>query len=113
MAKKSRESKNQIRYPSPILLLAAAFYLGYMAYRLWLTISDGSASGGSLVVSCIGFVAFILLAIGLAVLSIWFNKKNNEALDQQIAEEREALDDEFYNELENSHIDEDENNDKR
>lgn len=92
MAKQKNDNKEPRRYPSPILLLAAAVYLVYMAYSLWQTTTDGTAAGTGLIISWLGCVAFIILAGVLVYLSIKFNKLNKEALDAEIARENEELD---------------------
>lgn len=92
MAKKNTENKKPQRYPSPILLLAAAIYLGYMAYSLWQTTSDGSVAGSGLILSWIGCIAFAILTVVLVLLAVRFNKLNNKAIDEEIAREQEELD---------------------
>ena len=92
MANKNNENKTPQRYPSPILMLAAAIYLVYMAYSLWQTTTDGSAAGTGLIISWIGCIAFLLIAVVLVLLSIKFNKLNKAALDEEIEREREELD---------------------
>lgn len=86
----SDENKTR-RYPSPILLLAAAIYIGYMAYLLGKTIFDGSATGAGLVVSWVGMIVFIIVAIMLVYLSFYFNKLSKKAVDEALAEEQKEL----------------------
>lgn len=90
--KKDTNKKIQARYPSPIILLLAAIYLGFMAYNLAVTLFNGSVSGTELVVTWIGMIAFILLAIGLVVLAIFFDKQMKMAVDEEIAREKAELD---------------------
>jgi hypothetical protein len=70
----------------------AAIYLGFMAYNLAVTLFNGSVSGTELVVTWIGMIAFILLAIGLVVLAIFFDKQMKMAVDEEIAREKAELD---------------------
>jgi len=90
--KKDTKKKIQARYPNPIILLLAAVYLGFMAYNLAVTIFNGAATGTELVVTWIGMIAFILIAIGLVVLAIFFDKQMKIAVDEEIAREKAELD---------------------
>ncbi|MBE6948572.1 MAG: hypothetical protein E7456_01875 [Ruminococcaceae bacterium] len=92
MADKNNEKKKPQRYPSPILLIAAAIYLGYMAYSLWETTGDGSVAGTGLILSWIGCIAFAILTVVLIFLAVKFNRLNNQAIDEELAREREELD---------------------
>ena len=92
MANKDKGTGKQIRYPNPLILLLAAVYLGFMAYQLGKTIFDGTVSGRGLVISWIGMIAFILIAIALIVLSIYFNNLNKKAIDEELAAEKEEFD---------------------
>lgn len=107
---KEKEKKERPRYPSPILLLAAAVYVAYMAYCLWKTIADGSATGNSLIISWIGMIAFIILAIGLAYVSFRINKLSKQALDEEIAREQAELDAMDFDDFESDTNDENEGN---
>ena len=92
MAKKNDENKKPQRYPSPIILLAAAIYLAYMAYSLWKTTTDGSVAGNGLILSWVGCIAFAVLTVVLVYFALKFNKLNRQALDEEIAREQEELD---------------------
>lgn len=92
MANKNTKNKKPQRYPSPIIMLAAAVYLAYMAYSLWKTTADGSVTGTGLIVSWIGCIAFAVLTVVLVLLALKFNKLNKQALDEEIAREQEELD---------------------
>lgn len=107
--KKEKEQKEQPRYPSPILLLAAAVYVGYMAYCLWKTIADGSATGNSLIISWVGMIVFAILAVGLAYVSFRVNKLSKQALDEEIAREQAELEALDFDNVDDA--DEDNNND--
>ncbi len=92
MAKKNEKNKKPQRYPSPIILLAAAIYLGYMAYSLWKTTTDGSATGNGLILSWVGCIVFAIITVLLIFLALKFNKLSKQALDEEIAKEQEQLD---------------------
>ena len=106
---KGTNNKSQLRYHSPLILLLAAVYLGFMAYQLGNTIYTGSVSGTGLVISWVGMIAFIIIAIGLAVISVRINKQNKQALDEELAAEKAELDSIDLDEILNE--DEEENND--
>lgn len=92
MAKKKDENKKPQRYPSPIILLAAAIYLGYMAYSLWKSTGDGSVTGNGIILSWVFCIVFAILTVVLVLLALKFNKLNRQALDEEIAREQEELD---------------------
>ena len=92
MAKKNEENKKPQRYPSPIILLAAAIYLGYMAYLLWKSTGDGSVTGNGIILSWVGCIVFAIITVVLLFLALKFNKLNRQALDEEIAREQEELD---------------------
>ena len=94
MAKTNNDKNNKktLGYHSPLILLLAAVYLGFMAYQLGNTIYQGTVSGGGLIVSWVGMIAFIIIAIGLAIISFRINSRNKKALDEELAAEQEELD---------------------
>ena len=63
-----------------------------MAYQLGNTIYQGTVSGGSLIVSWVGMIAFIIIAIALAVISFRINARNKQAIDEELAKEKEEFD---------------------